>query len=69
MRVFTVMAIAFLSAACVSPEQQFNMDKSQCEKFGYKVGSDKYSDCLKDIHLQRNDLDQREESHMMNYMK
>lgn len=55
------MVVALIStialSACATPEEQLKLDKNQCASYGYKVGSDKFSDCVKDIQLQRNEME------------
>ncbi|PKH23642.1 hypothetical protein CIG19_09430 [Enterobacterales bacterium CwR94] len=61
----SALLFVLLVAGCVSPEQQLSIDKSQCEKFGYQPGTDKYADCLKEFHLQRNVFDDKDNREMM----
>jgi len=55
----------FCLTGCVTPEQQFNQDKAYCEKFGYQKGTDKFADCLKEFHMQRDKIEQQSDSRMM----
>lgn len=66
MKRIVILSAVFLLSGCITPEQQFNQDKSYCEKFGYHKGTEKYADCLKEFHMQRDKIEQQSDSRMMN---
>lgn len=48
-----------LLTACVSEQEQLNMDRQKCISYGYKNDPNKLADCIKDIQIQRDKIDDK----------
>lgn len=55
-RVIPISAIVFL-VGCVSDTEQLNLDREKCISYGYKNNANKLADCIKDLQLQRELID------------
>lgn len=52
-RVMGVFAMTSLLAACVSTADMRAADNSRCRSYGFRPGSDAFSQCLLDVDLNR----------------
>lgn len=54
-RIFTVLSGALLLAACTTttPAERRRTDEVQCRSYGFRAGTDAFSQCLLDLDLNR----------------
>jgi hypothetical protein len=54
-KIFAVLSAALLLAACATttPAERRRADEAQCRSYGFRVGTDAFSQCLLDLDLNR----------------
>lgn len=59
MRYALIALVPLVVGGCVSTEEQSAMDQEKCASFGYRLGTDGFSNCMMKQNSQRVDDEQR----------